>query len=100
MLLLFITHKTQCHLQGTKKSFSIDEHHRHILYTQAQTQICLFPEISPPPTVLSPLGETAPTSSAKKATQGTPPPSSSGQRPLAGKLRETAAGGQEAPYGR
>lgn len=44
MLLLLITHETHCHLQGTKKSFSIDEHHRHIMYTQAQTQICLFPE--------------------------------------------------------
>lgn len=54
---------------------------------------------SPPHYRPLPPGEAAPTSSAKKATQGPPPPSPSGQRPLTGELRETAAGGQEAPDG-
>lgn len=52
-----------------------------------------------PPTIPLP-GEAAPTSSAKKATQGPPTSSPAGQRPLTGKFRETAAGGQEAPVGR
>lgn len=69
--------------------------------------VCLFPDmLSPnpttpnnPPPILSPPGEAAPTSSTKKATQGPPPPPPSGQRPLTGKLREAAAGGQETPDG-
>lgn len=53
----------------------------------------------PTPNHTLPLGETAAPASAKKATQGPTPTPPSGQRPITGELRKTAAGGQEAPDG-
>lgn len=98
--------KTQEKPPGVKVPVTITGTH-----TQAQTQISNMsvffltcsPLTQPPPNnprpILSPPGEAAPTSSTEKATQGPPPPPPSGQRPLTGKLREAAAGGQETPDG-